>query len=110
MPLKEILAAQDRWAQSQWPGHFGRRAPSLRVPVFPKRRSRANAKITTSATTDPPRRDAARLLRLAPNRLKFVAIIQVPANGPPTTLAQRMCFKGYSFGSCRISCSGAGAN
>ena len=29
MPLKELLASQDRWAQRQWPGHAGRRAPSL---------------------------------------------------------------------------------
>lgn len=29
MPLEEILESQLRWAKVQWPGHSGRRAPSL---------------------------------------------------------------------------------
>jgi hypothetical protein len=29
MPLKEILASQDRWARKRWPGHTGRCAPGL---------------------------------------------------------------------------------
>jgi hypothetical protein len=34
MPLKEILASQNRWARSQWPCHVGRRAPSLEANLF----------------------------------------------------------------------------
>lgn len=29
MPLEEIIGLQARWAKAQWPGHLGRRAPSL---------------------------------------------------------------------------------
>lgn len=29
MPLDDIIAAQERWARSMWPGHTGRRAPSV---------------------------------------------------------------------------------
>ena len=29
MPLQEIIAGQELWARKRWPGHTGRRAPSL---------------------------------------------------------------------------------
>lgn len=34
MPLKEIIDAQARWAQTCWPGHTGRRAPCLEDNLF----------------------------------------------------------------------------
>jgi len=40
MPLKMIIARQQRWANTQWPGHSGQRAPSMEgnliIPMTPE--------------------------------------------------------------------------
>ena len=40
MPLEAVLTSQDAWARTRWPGHTGRRAPSLAanliVPMSPE--------------------------------------------------------------------------